>query len=119
MKKTTLLAVIASLSISPVVYASGHQEAEFPSCSSQSPQVCQFSLSSYTGTIQNGNTYALTVGLSCPQQSDVYATVVVHIDGKLVASEVVKVPAGNTRSASFQINVGSPYNGKTYELGVQ
>ena len=84
-----------------------------------SPQVCQFSLSKYTGTISSGCTQSFTVGLSCPQEADTYATVVVFIDGKHIASDVVKIPAGETRSRSVQINVGSSYDNQTYELVVQ
>lgn len=118
MKQIFLLATLAVLMFSPVVFASNSQST---ACShtSNSPQVCQFSLSHYTGTINSSCTGAFTVGLSCPQETDAYATVVVVIEGELVASEVVKVPAGNTKSARTSINVGSSYNGKSYKLGVQ
>ena len=85
-----------------------------------SPEVCQFSLTSYSGTVNSsGNTAQFQVGLSCPQEKDVRATVVVYIDGNLVASKVVTVSAGKDYSEKVTISVGGQYNGKTYNLGVQ
>ncbi|MDE5799484.1 MAG: hypothetical protein K2H74_00500 [Paramuribaculum sp.] len=86
---------------------------------SDSPLVCQFSLTSYSGTINSGNTNTFQVGLSCPQQSDVRATVVVVIDKELVASKVVTIKAGNDYSDPVYISVGHSYNGQKYQLGVQ
>ena len=86
---------------------------------SDSPLVCQFSLTSYSGTINSGNTNTFQVGLSCPQQSDVRATVVVVIDNELVASKVVTIKAGNDYSDPVYISVGHSYNGQKYQLGVQ
>ena len=118
MNKIILLVLSAFYLLCPATFATTSQTAS-TSYSNYSPQVCQFSLSHYTGTINSSCTGAFTVGLSCPQETDAYATVVVVIEGELVASEVVKVPAGNTKSARTSINVGSSYNGKSYKLGVQ
>lgn len=119
MKRLFILASLAALMFSPIVFASNSQ-ATTSSYTSGSPQVCQFSLSHYTGTINsNSRTDTFTVGLSCPQETDAYATVIVVIEGELIASEVVKVPAGKTKSTSTSIYVGSSYNGKSYKLGVQ
>ena len=118
MKNLFILASLAVLMFSPIVFASNSQ-ATTSSFSSGSPQVYQFSLSHYTGTINSSSTKTFTVGLSCPQETDAYATVIVVIEGELVASEVVKVPAGKTKSTSTSINVGSSYDGKSYKLGVQ
>lgn len=92
-------------------------ESEYPS--SYSPQVCQFSLTSYSGTIERGNTSNFKVGLSCPQEADVRATVIVFIDDEYVASKVVTVKAGKDYSDIVYISAGSSYNGKRYKLVVQ
>lgn len=84
-----------------------------------SPQVCQFSLTSYSGTVNNGYTGRFKVNLSCPQESDIYATVVVFINDTHIASEVIKVPAGKTQSSEVNIKVGYEYNGNSYRLVVQ
>lgn len=117
----TMISVVAFIALlfTSIVYAS-ESNATTSSYASSSPQVCQFSLSHYTGTISSGSTDGVSVGLSCPQGTDTYATVVVVIDGELVASEVIKVPAGKTRSDNnVCIKVGASYNGKSYKLGVQ
>lgn len=88
--------------------------------SSNSPEVCQFSLTSYTGTISfNGFTGDFKVGLSCPQECDVRATVVVFINGEHVASKVVTVKAGKEYSDSVVILVGDSYRNERYKLVVQ
>lgn len=84
-----------------------------------SPEVCQFSLTSYSGTIQSGSTGSFRVGLSCPQSSDVRATVVVFINGEPIASKVVTVQAGKDYSIAVRIDVGYSYNGERYQLAVQ
>ena len=87
--------------------------------SSYSPQVCQFSLTSYTGTIDSSEfTGSFQVGVSCPQDTDQRATVVVYIDDQPVASRVVVVPAGKDYSISTRIKVRG-YAGKQYRLLVQ
>lgn len=87
--------------------------------SSYSPEVCQFSLTSYSGTITSGSTGTFKVGLSCPQEKDVKATVVVFINGEHAASKVVTIKAGNDYSDSVSILVGKAYNGERYKLVVQ
>ena len=117
--KKIFVVILALLSMGAIAYA-GQQVIETPSVSSNSPQVCQFSLSSYTGKIDhNGDTNSFKVGLSCPQQNDIYATVVVFINGEYIASKVVKVPAGCTESAVTDINVGRSYEGSQYKLAIQ
>ena len=93
--------------------------SESPIEMNYSPQVCQFSLSSYQGTLDDsGSTNVFTVGLSCPQEKDVYATVIVFVDGEHAASKVVKVPANKTESASVSIKVPGGAS-KPYRLVVQ
>lgn len=95
--------------------------SEMPSTSesSYSPQVCQFSLTSYTGTIDSSEfTGSFQVGVSCPQNTDQRATVVVYIDDQPVASKVVVVPAGKDYSISTRIRARG-YAGKQYRLLVQ
>lgn len=86
----------------------------------ESPQVCQFSLSLYSGTLDSdGDTGLFTVGLSCPQEETTYATVVLFVDDMHTASTVVKISAGNTRSDSTRIKAGRENAGKKYRLVVQ
>lgn len=116
--KHLIILVFVLLSFGSVAMASSGS-SESPIEMNYSPQVCQFSLSSYQGTLNNsGNTNAFTVGLSCPQEKDVYATVVVFVDGEHAASKVVKVPANKTESASVSIKVPGGA-GKPYRLVVQ
>lgn len=118
MKKITIM-LISMLSIATLTYAT-ESKSQDPSYVSASPQVCQFSLSKYTGTIDGaGNTNSFTVGLSCPQEETIYATVGVVIDGEIVASKVVEIDANKTKSSSTYINVGTSYSGQKYSLMVQ
>lgn len=114
--KKVLFAIVALLMLCPIGFAS---VVEVPTESASSFLVCQFSLTDYSGTINNGYTGRFKVGLSCPQETDVRASVGVYIDGKIVASKVVTIPAGKDYSESISINVGHEYNGMSYELGVQ
>ncbi len=114
--KKVLFAIVALLMLCPIGFAS---VVEVPSQSASSFLVCQFSLTDYSGTISNGTTDQFKVGLSCPQEKDVRASVGVYIDGKIVASKVVTIPAGEDYSDYISIRVGSDYNGMSYELGVQ
>lgn len=117
MKKILLTAIVAIFSLSPATFVSSAQIAY---TTTTNPQVCQFSLSSYNGTADDyGKTNSFTVGLSCPQESDVYATVVAFVNDEIVASEVVKIPAGKTKSAAVTIKLGSVNAKKYYKLGVQ
>lgn len=85
-----------------------------------SPQVCQFSLTSYTGTIDKwGDTGYFKVGLTCPQESDVRATVIVFINNEHAASKVVTIKAGKDYSESVKISVGKSFEGQRYKLVVQ
>lgn len=118
MIKTAVLSILAAFSLlSMTIPEEGNYTEVSPAA--QSPQVCQFSLSTYSGKVTNGSTAYFTVGLSCPQEKDVYATVVAYINQQPVASEVVKVPAGATRSQRVCIVVGSSYNDESYRLVVQ
>ncbi|MDE5568963.1 MAG: hypothetical protein K2I89_08745 [Muribaculaceae bacterium] len=115
-----LILVIIILLSSAFTISASDSVMESPTCDNNSPQVCQFSLSSYAGTVDNnGNTSYFTVGLSCPQKEDTYATVVVFVNGEHAASTVVKVPAEKTSSQSVNIKVGQDYKGKAYKLVVQ
>ncbi len=119
MKKIALLAIFAMASCFTGAYATGFP-GEAANDAYESPQVCQFSLSSYSGTVNNGATTEMfTVGLSCPQKSSVYATVVAFIDNEHVASKVVEVKAGATSSSSVYLNMGTENIGKRYKLVVQ
>lgn len=120
MKTTAFMAILAFLFLNLGILASSNQHTGTPSFVEDSPQVCQFSLSRYTGTVDtNGMTEYFTIGLSCPQESDIYATVVVFIDDLHVASEVVKIPAKAIRSSSVNIRAGKTYKGRSYRLVVQ
>lgn len=120
MKTAVIMAVAAILSMGAPVYATSAGSVAIPVSVTESSQVCQFSLSTYSGKIDsNGCTSYFSVGLSCPQETDVYATVVVLIDGCHAASEVVKVPAGKTRSDNLRINVGRSFVGQAYRLVVE
>ena len=119
MKKIAFWAFAALLFVSPSIFASDTQ-SESQSAVTNSPEVCQFSLSRYSGAINSsGNTDRFTVGLSCPQEKAVHATVAVFIDKEIVASTVVEVPANKTKSESVDIFVGKAYTGKKYQLVVQ
>lgn len=119
MFKPVILSVLAAF---PLYSIAASEDSSFTGTTIpdiQSPQVCQFSLSTYSGTVSSGSTAYFTVGLSCPQEKDVYATVVAFVNQQHVASEVVKVPAGSTRSERVCIVVGASYNGESYRLVVQ
>lgn len=114
--KKVLFAIVALLMLCPIGFAS---VVEVPSQSASSFLVCKFSLTDYSGKISQGETESFQVGLSCPQGIDVRATVDVYIDGELVTSKVVTIPAGKDYSGPIKIMVGGKYNGMSYELGVQ
>lgn len=121
MKKLALIISFAIVGFSSC-FASNSSVPEPISSNSEAcnnPQVCQFSLNHYSGTVGgDGKTDPVIVRLSCPQSSDVYASVGVFINGKLIASDVIKVPANSTHSAAKRIEVPNSV-GKEYELGVQ
>ena len=95
-----------------------NNEATTSTQSDNSFYTCQFSLSHYSGTVKNQSTEPFTVRLNCPQEKDVYATVFAYIDGKRVASKVVKIEAGQTESNSTSIRFTTNYYGKEYTLEV-
>lgn len=89
------------------------------STQSDSFYTCQFSLSHYSGKVIGGESTAyFKVLLNCPQEKDVYATVVAYVDGKRVASKVVKIKAGQTESDSTNISFSAYYFEKEYTLEV-
>lgn len=122
-KKKAIIALTAAIFIGTAAnssQASGTSLADQETASFYSPQVCQFSLTSYSGTIDGGgNTGSFKVGLSCPQEEDVRATVVVFIDNEHAASKVVTVKAGQDYSETVYINTGASNSGKRYKLVVQ
>ena len=87
------------------------------------PQKCQFSLSHYTETFFEGARQCFTqkfeVSLSCPVDKEVSATVFVYVEGELVASTVVSIPAGKKSSNPTSIPVSLDYAGKKYKLTVE
>lgn len=87
------------------------------------PQKCQFSLSHYTETFGKLRDQCLTqdfvVSLSCPVDKEVSATVFVYVEGELVASKVVSIPAGEKSSNATHISVSKDYEGKKYKLTVE
>lgn len=116
MKRKAFMAIAAMLLMSPVAFASSIQDVK-PQSSIKDLPKCQPSLSHYTGTVSPAsNTESFTVSFSCPQKEDIYATVLVIIDKKRVASAVVKIPAGKISSESTCISLPAGYNGKTYSL---
>ncbi|MBO7194035.1 MAG: hypothetical protein J6V47_07085 [Bacteroidaceae bacterium] len=118
MKKFLFLLVSAFILCTSNVFATNSKETN--STKTENPQVCKFSLSHYTGTINlSSRTAQVTVLLSCAQEEDVTATVDVYIDGELVASKLYTITAGNKKSGSAWIAVPSEYNGKRYTLKVE
>ncbi len=83
---------------------------------------CHFSLTHYSGTIINNRGYTtefFKVQLNCPQKQDVYATVYLYIDGRAIASTLVKISAGMTESRDTLFSTSKEYVGKEYTLRVQ
>ena len=128
MKKVAMLFLCACLGCfvglaseaSSASNSASYTQAPSKSNTTYSPQVCQFSLTSYSGTVDGGGyTGYFQVGLSCPQTEDVRATVVVFIDGEHVASKVITVKAGKDYSDNEIINVGKSYSKQRYNLVVQ
>ncbi len=119
--KIFILLVLSSLlgvtTIASDIVFSTVGSSEVPSY--YSPEFCQYSLTSYRGTISSGQTQGFKVGLSCVQEKDVRATVVVLINDEHVASKVVTIKAGKDYSDSVSITVGNSYNGEQYKLIVQ
>ena len=117
MKKIIVLFVTV-FAISTFNAFATNNETTMATQSENSWNTCQFSLSRYTGVITDNETDIFYVRLNCPQQADVYATVFVVIDGRRVASKVIKISAGQTESDRAAI-VCSGYSGKNYTLEVE
>ncbi|MBE6212754.1 MAG: hypothetical protein E7129_06425 [Rikenellaceae bacterium] len=118
MKKIIVLLVLVFAMSSFNAFATNN-ETTTSTQSDSNWRTCQFSLSSYTGTISdNSYTRTFKVLLNCPQESDISATVYVHIDGECVASDVVTIKAGKTESEEVCIKVRSVYQDKEYTLTV-
>ena len=117
MKKIIVLLVLVFAMSSFNAFATNN-ETTTSTQSDSNWRTCQFSLSSYTGTIsRNHETSSFRVLLNCPQESDISATVYVHIDGECVASRVVTIKAGQTNSPDVRIKVNGYYQ-KKYTLTV-
>ena len=118
MKKFIILLVSVFAMSSFNAFATNN-EATTSTQSDNSFYTCQFSLSHYSGKVFGGkSTEYFKVLLNCPQEKDVYATVVAYVDGKRVASKVVKIKAGQTESYSTNISFSTYYSGKEYTLEV-
>lgn len=117
MKKIIVLFVTV-FAISTFNAFATNNETTMATQSENSWNTCQFSLSRYTGVISDDETDLFYVRLNCPQQADVYATVFVVIDGRRVASTVIKISAGKTENGPNDIKCPG-YNGKNYTLEVE
>ncbi len=117
MKKIIVL-FVAVFAISTFNAFATNNETTMATQSENSWNTCQFSLSHYTGVIVKYKTEQFSVQLNCPQQADVYATVFVVIDGRRVASMVIKIRAGKTESGLNNITCPD-YEGKNYTLEVE
>lgn len=117
---SVIMAFITIVTYGGICYAATPMESAIPTADNELPQVCQFSLSKYTGKVlSNGYTQEIKVRLSCPQNDAVRATVGVIIDGELIASQVIKIEANQTESRGVQISVGREYSEKIYRLIVE
>ncbi len=119
MKKFMFLAIVAVFATMNVFADNEVVNNDKKTVISNDDFTCQFSLDTYSGTVNNnGDTAKHRVYLNCPQDEDVYATVYVYIDGECIASEVFKIEAGSTKSNWSSIYVGASYHGKKYTLKV-
>ena len=117
MKKILILLVsVFALSVYNV-FATSNDNPTSPQ--ENNPQKCQFSLDHYTGKISGGSTDQITVSLSCPQGTEVSATVFVSVDGERIASQVYTIAAGQKKSIASNIKVPAGYNGMKYTLYVE
>lgn len=118
MKKILILLVsVFALSVYNV-FATSSDNPTSPQ--ENNPQKCQFSLDRYTGTINSNNdTDDIIVSLSCPQGTEVSATVFVSVDGERIASKVYTIAAGEKKSETSSIRVPAGYNGMKYTLYVE
>lgn len=113
--------LLCSLVISAIAFASVSEDLPLGTENSteSAQQVCKFSVSKTTGTIDKGSSGSFRVLLSCEQAEDINATVTMWIDGEAVANMVVKVSKGNTESSSQTFIGLAAYNGKNYKLTVE
>mgnify|MGYP003447576080 CR=1 FL=1 len=117
MKKILILLVsVFALSVYNV-FATSSDNPTSPQ--ENNPQKCQFSLDHYTGTIDSGYTAQITVSLSCPQGTEVSATVFVSVDGERIASKVYTIKAGKKKSEKSKISVPDGYDDMKYTLYVE
>ena len=120
MKKILVLLVSVFAMFAYDAVASNNENTTSPQ-TENSPQVCQFSLSYYSGTLDS--TYATTsqfsVRLNCAQTEDVCATVFVYVEGECVASKVVCIEAGEKSSGLIKIDCPDEFVGKKYSLKVE
>lgn len=120
MKKILILLVsVFALSVYNV-FATSSDNPTSPQ--ENNPQKCQFSLDHYTGNINYNKTCTtkdITVSLSCPQGTEVSATVFVSVDGERIASQVYTIAAGEKKSPSSTISVPAEYKGMKYTLYVE
>lgn len=122
MKKILVLLVSVFAMFAYDAVASNNENTTFPQ-TENSPQVCRFSLSRYSGTLTLGLACAVTdkffVRLNCAQTEDVCATVFVYVEGECVASQVVCIKAGEMESAETSIACPSEFHDKKYSLNVE
>lgn len=119
MKKILILLISVFVLGAYNVYATNNEKAS--SSETENPQVCKFSLSHYTGTINSsGQTSKFAVLLSCVQAEDVAATVDLYIEGELIASMVVNIEKGSRKSnIDYMFVIDNEYSGKKYTLRVE
>ena len=114
--------LLCSLVISAIAFASVSENLPLGTENSteSAQQVCKFSVSKTSGTINTqGHSGSFTVLLSCEQAEDINATVTLWIDGEAVANMVVKVSKGKTESSLQSFSSLSDYEGKSYKLTVE
>lgn len=123
MKKILVLLVSVFAMFAYDSVASNNENSTSPQ-TENSPQVCKFSLSCYTGTLQYkagiaAYTPKFRVYLNCPQTEDVCATVSMFVEGELITSKVVCISKGSTASEEVHISVPYEYKEKKYTLTVE
>ena len=119
MKKILVLLVSVFAMFAYDAVASNNENTTSPQ-TENSPQVCQFSLSHYTGTLSShAHTGRFVVGLNCAQTEDVCATVFVYVEGECVASDVVCISAGKKFSKETYIACPNEFKYKKYSLRVE
>lgn len=114
--------LLCTLVISAIAFASVSENLPLGTENSteSAQQVCKFSVSKTTGTIDTyGQSESFTVLLSCEQAEDINATVTIWIDGEAVANMVVKVSKGKTKSSSQYFSGLKDYKGNKYKLTVE